>query len=359
MSGHNLMKWFPLTLPSDYLYFLPTRVGVKDDRIRIFCSEAGPGQLGSSRRCIEGTTKPSETKTSPIVRSLDHFAAVPLKDGQHFLFTEPSTGWLSVGSDSMLPTLREPGKMLRKITLVPPKDLQLEVSSNQPTPIYAASSDLTWGLRIAVVYGSTLVLHCVPPDVLADVAKVRDTAVASVEEEVEEESFSSWHAWWDFKGAPKGEKWPIPVQGSVIDYVPGLRDISVQGSSELVIWGLLADGTARTWEIGHNSEPRALQSYVDHGGMVHDSVDEDGDVIMRSGPPQDRPVHFGRDGIVELDYDGDVIMGNACVARGSLRFDRVEFLKQKKILEHKSGLAMSRLELFQRVVGEAEVPAID
>jgi len=183
------------------------------------------------------------------------------------------------------------------------------------------------------------------------VAKVRDTAVAPVDEELEEESFSSWHAWWDFRGAPKGGKWPIPVQGSIVDHVPGLVDISVQGSSELVIWGLFADGTAKTWEIGHNSEPRALQSYVDCGGMVHDSVDEDGDMIMRNAPPEHRPVHFGRDGIVELDHDGDVIMRNACSARGSVNFDRVEFLKQKKILEHKSGLAMSRLGLFQPVVG--------
>lgn len=45
LSGRNLMKWFPLTATSDFLYFLPSRRDVDNpNKLRLISSKAGPGQ---------------------------------------------------------------------------------------------------------------------------------------------------------------------------------------------------------------------------------------------------------------------------------------------------------------------------
>jgi len=114
-SGRNKMKWWPVSCPSDYLYFLPARVEANSSRVRIFCSKGGPGQKKSSMNYSSSSSSwkglESSIHGNPVsITQDDHFAAVPLNDGQHFLFTEPSTGFLTMGSDGSLPSPTEPGR---------------------------------------------------------------------------------------------------------------------------------------------------------------------------------------------------------------------------------------------------------
>ncbi|RYF39088.1 MAG: hypothetical protein EOO38_23805 [Cytophagaceae bacterium] len=88
--------------------------------------------------------------------SCDHYHTVPLTDGHHVLFIDPSNEKLTLGCDA---PLGGPTKLLRKVVLVPPH--------NQAMPaLYAAAADLSQGARIVATYGKELVLYSIPPAVI-------------------------------------------------------------------------------------------------------------------------------------------------------------------------------------------------
>jgi hypothetical protein len=89
-------------------------------------------------------------------RECDHYHAVPLSDGHHVLFIDPSNGKLILGCDA---PLGGPTKLLRKIVLISPE--------KEPVPrLYTAAADLSHGARIVVLYGETVMLYSVPPAIL-------------------------------------------------------------------------------------------------------------------------------------------------------------------------------------------------
>ncbi|UKZ66318.1 uncharacterized protein TrAtP1_007493 [Trichoderma atroviride] len=200
MTGQNLSRWFPLTSPSDFLYFLPPRRGVDTPRkLRLISSAAGLGDamdlldgilhgfstslLGSgitatvssldpepwhARRGYEmpfatsGSSQdadmdPDEAllstnvpRDSPLRRlaaaSADHFRAVPLSDGHHILFTDPRTGNLCLGSDAPVGSLT---RLLRKIWFRPPPQ------AYSPVPLlYAVGADIRHGVRVVATFAA-------------------------------------------------------------------------------------------------------------------------------------------------------------------------------------------------------------
>lgn len=357
LSGRNLMKWFPMTTPSDYLFFLPNRIGNNSDRVSLFSSKASPKQRTSSGKYGAGEQRTLDSSIHTVRadnKVYDHFAAVPLSDGQHLLFTEPSTGYVCLGSDSPLPSLGAPSAFLRKLTFVPPESLRSKVTSKNPATIYSASPDLSWGLRAVVIYDETMVLYCVPPDIMADMSKFTGSSLSPVHEGLEEYTLSTWYKWWDFKETSNKEQLPLPVYGSVVNKVDVLVSLIVQGSSDFTVWGLFANGSARTWAIGRRSKMRVVERYIDREGMVRDSVDQDGDRIMRDvRSDRKSPIAFGGDGIVELDRDGDVVMRDAWAQRAPFAVlssrHCVEAVSQQEIFTE-DGRSMSRVEFYHPAV---------
>lgn len=188
ITGNGLRRWFPLAAPSDYLYFLPQRPGVDSPRkLRLVSSAAGPlqrcrtrhnsaptkmnfrstnrsqGRMKSMTRLFFGSLPfPSSLESSSgtfaddpserqgILRTVDcdHYYAVPLSDGTHMLFTDPSTGLLCLGSDA---PLGGPTKLLRKACMMPPE-------SSSAVTCYTTGHDLRWGVRIAAAYSDGAVV---------------------------------------------------------------------------------------------------------------------------------------------------------------------------------------------------------
>ncbi|UKZ92974.1 uncharacterized protein TrAFT101_007906 [Trichoderma asperellum] len=200
MTGQNLSRWFPLTSPSDFLYFLPPRRGVDTPRkLRLISSAAGLGNpmdlldgilhgfstslLGSGSTAIvssldsepwharreygipfaasgssqdvdvdqdEDLLSTNVPQDSPIRRlaaaSADHFRAVPLSDGYHILFTDPRTGNLCLGSDAPVGSLT---RLLRKIWFRPPQQ------AYSPAPLlYAVGADTRHGVRVVATFAA-------------------------------------------------------------------------------------------------------------------------------------------------------------------------------------------------------------
>ena len=144
-------------------------------------------------------------------QNFDHYRAVPLSDGHHILFTDPSTGLLCLGCDA---PFARPIKLTRKIVLEPPfpqgrtasteqtwrksmeskarkgKAKEKRPSSSDPLThsedegsfrqhvsensdvtlfptIYTVGTNLENGVFVAAGYEENLVLFTVPPDIFA------------------------------------------------------------------------------------------------------------------------------------------------------------------------------------------------
>ena len=168
LTGQDLNRWFPLTAPSDFLYFLPPRPGVDSaKKLRLISISAHPSDRPSiCRRFFSNRPTLSlfwgsfgfENRGPSYasgVANCDHYRAVPLSDGYHVLFTDPASSKLFLGSDA---PPGGPTKILRKILLVPREP-------DGVPRIYTTAADLNRGARIMVAFGDTVVLYSIPPDI--------------------------------------------------------------------------------------------------------------------------------------------------------------------------------------------------
>ncbi|KAL7935417.1 hypothetical protein V8C35DRAFT_333919 [Trichoderma chlorosporum] len=210
LTNQDLSRWFPLTSPSDFLYFLPPRRGVDTPRkLRLISSAAGLGNpmelldgiihgfstslLGSGSTAVvscfdsepwymrhnhgistgtggssrgvradndESMLSRNIPQDSPLRRlvaaSADHFRAVPLSDGYHILFTDPRTGSLCLGTDAPVGSLT---RLLRKIWFRPP----LQAYSPMPL-LYIAGSDTRHGVRVVATFAARPQYDDIPLD---------------------------------------------------------------------------------------------------------------------------------------------------------------------------------------------------
>jgi hypothetical protein len=304
MSGRNLMKWFPLAAPSDFLYFLPSRRHLDSPhKLRLISSKAAPeqrGRLGFRRRFgFDWHSLRHNTSQADC----DHYAARPLSDGSHVLFTDPSTGKLFLGCDA---PIGGPTKLLRKISFEAPAEVYN--SRDTPPSFYTSGTDLTWGVRIAAAYGNDVILYTVPPDVFADIKKVNGSADIPVHDDGDEYELGSWVDW--IVPGPEGipalptrqlgpSRWPLAIRGAKIGTVPNVVDIAVQSAPDLIVWALTSTGAGHTWRVTDGTiRPPAHRVINSEGGVVPIS-NENGDWVMRD---------IGQESTAIVDLDGDVYM---------------------------------------------------
>ncbi|KAI9728956.1 MAG: hypothetical protein M1828_000041 [Chrysothrix sp. TS-e1954] len=344
-GGRNLMKWFPLTAPSDFLYFLPRREGYDSpNKLRLVSSKAGSGQRGGtarfaskarssarrawSWRVISGSVTGFESMNEPrAATDYDHFAAVPTSDGSHLLFTDPSSGALHLGSDA---PVGGPTKLIRKVRFVPPEGIvdPAAFPSDATPRLYAAAADTSWGARVVAVHEDTVVFYTVPEDMLEDVRHVNGSSLLDVGRR---DLFGEWSKWhYDTMTCPPLPRWPVPIRGAWVADVPGIVDVAVQGSPHLTIWTFSRDGMIRTFQIGPHE--RVARRYVDANGNVNleaeewgvdgeacctADVDEDGDVRMQEPESEDDV------SILSASVDGDWSMSGCRDAQENGQFDGV------------------------------------
>ncbi|KAF2454787.1 hypothetical protein BDY21DRAFT_325207 [Lineolata rhizophorae] len=267
IDGLDYNRWFPLTSPSDHLYFILARPGLDTSKkLRIISSAAHPSLLPAlSRRFYpsRASLAPSIlniSQTNPLPHlpassqnrslsvsgglTIDHFRAVPLADGYHFLYTDPHKNTLWLGADAPAGRLR----LCHKVALIPPatlstaKQFPLEplrstsAASVVVPVIYAAAADLTFGVRVVAVYADTIVLFSVPPDPGSPSLPERRSPMEAA-----------------------AAVWPRCVLGVVVGELDGIVDVAVGTElgvpgAALTVWAFGVDGRAAAFELG--SRPR-------------------------------------------------------------------------------------------------------
>jgi hypothetical protein len=329
LTGQDLNRWFPLTSPSDFLFFLPPRKSIDSaKKLRLISSAARP----SERAAISERAYGTRMRSSPFWEGLgwgavriegedvimdhgalerfrgnnrtrvfgsrmdcsDHYRAVPLSDGYHIIFTDPATGLLCLGSDA---PAGGPTKLLRKIWFHGPEGQGVPVT-------YTGGSDLTWGVRVVAAFGTgteqSVWFFSVPGDVFAaSQGPFMSSGGSSLfRPSLSRESKNAdWMDWWPDDGMQEWLNhandpvagilargvWPVKIRGQEIGTCAGLVDLAIDSGPHMTVWAFSKEGIAKVWQID-DGKPRGLkQRFVVRDGTVRET-DGDGDIEMIDTP---------------------------------------------------------------------------
>ncbi|KAH9860653.1 hypothetical protein J1614_011984 [Plenodomus biglobosus] len=166
LTGQGLNRWFPLTAPSDHLFFLSPRPGFESSKkLRLISSAAHPNDRPSiCRRFFSqpivgsfwGSFGFESANRRPGSRGCDHYHAFPMSDGFHVLYIDPATDHLTLGCDA---PLGGPTKLLRKIVFISPEEKRVPC-------VYTAAANMSQGALVVVAFGDTIMLYNIPLDII-------------------------------------------------------------------------------------------------------------------------------------------------------------------------------------------------
>ncbi|KAF4992610.1 hypothetical protein FDECE_13661 [Fusarium decemcellulare] len=364
LTDHDLSRWFPLTSPSDFLFFLPARNGVDTGKkLRLISSAAALGNLlgpvgngfqGFETNVLEAANNAGVTAMGPgggdvIVHdihsvadlpgqrlltgardaldqqqqderglrrisasSADHHRAVPLSDGYHILFTDPTTGDLCLGTDAPAGSLN---RLIRKVWFRPPTN-----ASTRLPLLYTAGPDIGHGVRVVATFSvdsgdimqldsnevatshssdppravdadkQMIVFYTIPPDMFLDISRRRACHwPIRTTEDMETGSLSEWAGWRpegsygdiDFLGDPfaEGTAYPLEIRGQPVAICSNLVELALDSGPDMVLWAFSAQGWARTWAMHAGREDAFNHIAVQHDGSLR-QIDHDGDCVM-------------------------------------------------------------------------------
>lgn len=287
-TSQDCRKHFPMTQPSEVLHFLANRPETPME-MRLISSLAGPGTPGcqchngidgSRQRCqvhLFSDVQQSFTQYGPdrdrrpsVVRATHchHYRAVPINDGMHILFIEPRTGLLCIGSDA---PIGGPTSLTRALLCIPPymRDTSDSTKARLAPTVFAAGSDLSWGLRVVAAYGDRIVLYSVPLDVFNVIRKeherqgdgvmgdsdlARDWFLDGERSSKRRESFlpnqnGDWEFLLSVSYRPTAMMWPFKIYGKEIGSMDdGVVELALQSSH----------GGARVWAFGRSGATKVF-----------------------------------------------------------------------------------------------------
>ncbi|KAE8446856.1 hypothetical protein EG329_011487 [Mollisiaceae sp. DMI_Dod_QoI] len=331
LTGQDLNRWFPLTAPSDFLFFLPPRKSIDSaKKLRLISSAARPSERPAisersfgartwispfwerfgwgTNHYVEGDDAATaqgiltrlrvdagRTSLTGRMDCSDHYRAVPLSDGYHILFTDPATGLLCLGSDA---PVGGPTKLLRKIWFKGPE------GQGSPT-VYAGGSDLSWGVRVVAGFGrgaeQSLWLFSVPNDVFNTNQGTEpgfSTPAWFASSSSCESQNTDWINWWPDDGLQEWLNhgrdpvpgilprsiWPIKIRGQKIGTCSGLVDVAIDSGPQMTIWAFSKCGIATVWKLDDGKYEGVKRIWVQRDGTIRES-EGDGDIEMSDDSP--------------------------------------------------------------------------
>jgi hypothetical protein len=261
-DSNSVFRRFPLTAPSDIVYFLPPLPGDESPKkLRLISSAALPRERPQICRkfyppkdvdlCL-GALRYADAHDIAKQPKYDHYRAVPLSDGRHMLFIDPKSRDLFLGSDA---PLHAPTKLLRKIRFETPVE-------GQTARLYTAAADLSWGVRIVAVYGDAIIFYSVPRDIFEsphwEQNNHDDDAEAASAVDDDENHWSHWLS------PPHHDLTnpiaPLTIRGIHLGTMQQLSELAIFTDPDITIWAFSLAGMAKTWQVRSSTPPRASTS---------------------------------------------------------------------------------------------------
>ncbi|KAF1920160.1 hypothetical protein BDU57DRAFT_533960 [Ampelomyces quisqualis] len=198
---------------------------------------------------------------------------------------------LALGCDA---PLGNPTKLLRKIYFIPP------IEKSIPR-LYTAATDLSEGARIVVVYGETIILYSIPPDIIVLSQTEQGLeglgAGASRISIPDKCAKNGWLTWWnerlpldaspDTGSTDSANVWPIAVRGTEIGKLRNICEIAVQTRPDFTFWAFTHTSQCHSWRLrSYVDRELPMKRSVCRNGNLHDlySFDGSSDNIMENAP---------------------------------------------------------------------------
>ncbi|KAI4185120.1 MAG: hypothetical protein LQ346_005974, partial [Caloplaca aetnensis] len=268
-TGQELSRWMELIGPAEYIHFLPLRPGDEQDvakKLRLTSSRAGPTYYHD----------PISLQDAWDYEHCKFLRAVPLNDGKHLLYTDPSSGELCLGTGLHHPFGRP--KPVRRFVFGGPVATFKEKGSWPAC--YKAGTELSWGARIVAGFGDEIWLFCVPPDFLLD--------------DLEQSVLLDEHLY------PKREDGTMVIQGVKIGEIGGLVELAIDASDgDVTVHAFSSSVPAQVYQIGRYPARDIRERVIARDGWVVGAID--GRVVSDD---QDGNRNLVRKGYVpEVEYD--------------------------------------------------------
>ena len=244
LGQRDTFQSFPMTVPSDFLYFLSPLGGQYWQRETMFMSSAGTVGMKGSLNMKYGDLLGEENGAR---QAADSWRAVPLSDGLHVLFTDPrpKTRLLCLGTNSA--AVRS-GILSMHVLLFDPQ---------QRLPhVYSVGRDLTWGARIVVGYGDEVWLFSIPGDILnchgSGAGEAWTDHYVHRRSKIDDDnkdlvSMANQSRW---ASIPSDSIWPVVIRGSYISTVPGLAELAIDSRLQsFTIWAFSSNGTVKAYQL--------------------------------------------------------------------------------------------------------------
>lgn len=316
-TNQHYRRHFPMTQPSEILHFLPNRPETPME-LRLISSLAGPGMPGCQCHMRpNGSDRPpcqihlltdvqqSFTQYAPensrrpsVVRATHchHYRAVPINDGMHILFIEPRTGLLCIGSDA---PIGGPTSLTRALLCIPPfmRDSSDSTKAGLAPTVFAAGSDLSWGLRVVAAYGDRIILYSVPLDVFNVIKKDHERQGDSVMGDSDlardlfldgdrttkrrESTVPNQNGDWEFllsvSYRPTTMMWPFKIYGKEIGRMDNVVELALQSShGGARVWAFGASGSTKLFDVDTFTSPDLSPAEVPCKSLA---IEPDGSVL--------------------------------------------------------------------------------
>lgn len=312
LTGQDMSRWFALSSPSDFLYFMPEAQGTdaserNKKKLRLLSSGAPPnpthgktasfsaslGQDSSlSSDDVDGTSiSPPTLETR---QATEYFKAIPMSDGS-VLFTDPATGCLCLAREG-----QSRQRAFDRTLLV----RKFVFEGSYPTA-YAAGKDLRWGVRIVAGFAGKIMLFTVSADIYHEGNEGNDP-----------ENLQPVHS--DIHARPA----PAMTRGVQIGHLANLVELSVDSADgDLTVWAFTADGTVYVWQLAGGMERTVVKRRVLANGTISSTSDADSDIVMEdisfdeghiddidSSPPSCSDTRKSEE-LNVIGEDGDIVLG--------------------------------------------------
>ncbi|KAE8152416.1 F-box domain protein [Aspergillus avenaceus] len=261
MTKQDRRKHLPISQPSEVLHFLPIRP-VAPTELRLISSLSGsefskcqcPPASATARHLdypshsadVQSGHWKSKNEDLGLVKATHchHYQAIPINDGLHFMFIEPQTKLLCIGSDA---PFGGPTSLTKALVCVPP------FQNNH-----------------VATYRNRLVLYSVPLDVFNVIRRERERQGDGVMGDSDlardwfidnerslgchESPAPNQNGDWEFllnvSYRPTAMMWPFKIYGKEIGRVPDVVELSLQASSGGArVWAFSASGEAHVMDV--------------------------------------------------------------------------------------------------------------
>ena len=297
-SGNEKRDAVPVINSGENLYFLPKGALTFSShrRLRVVGSPSAPKSDGDGDdrlNMIDNASFGVNLFDRPVISSfsrelygyaelprLPHYHALPLSDGVNYIFTDPETNKVCLGT----PGLRRSGfhRFVLSQTRRFNRNVILEGPGSMPTH-YAVGRDLTWGARILVAYGREVWYYTVTAGALSRfVAEAKAKAKSdhyrhrrlqhgNDTEDPEEDADPSPSDLLELPTERGRSSGLHLLKGLFLGDVGKVAALAVDSKpATITLWAFSAEGNATAWQVRGANKTKVSHRIVNPDGSMED-----------------------------------------------------------------------------------------